>query len=192
MATTGVFFTINGPQGDAVVRQVARRWPWYVVGGLAVSVIGLLLLINIFDAVATLALLVALGLAMQGVDELLNAWRYQPRWPSYLLGVLHIVIAVWAVAWPDITLWALAVVVGIGFIVSGVAELVLLRQFHDDVANRWVFVVLALVTIVTGVLALAWPGATILVLAILLGARVFVEGLSLLMFGLGLRRIHTA
>jgi uncharacterized membrane protein HdeD (DUF308 family) len=43
--------------------------------------------------------------------------------------------------------------------------------------------------VVVGVLALVWPGATVLVLAILLGVRVFIEGLVLMMFGLGLRRL---
>ena len=40
-------------------------------------------------------------------------------------------------------------------------------------------------------IALAWPAATILVLAVLLGARVFIEGLVLTFFGLGLRRLAT-
>jgi uncharacterized membrane protein HdeD (DUF308 family) len=111
------------------------------------------------------------------------------RWPGYVLGVLYLITAVWAVAWPGITLWALAVVVGVGFVVSGVVELVMVARFHRQLPHRWAFIALAAMTILVGLVALVWPGATILVLAVLLGARVLIEGLVLTTFGLGLRKI---
>ncbi|MEY2581849.1 MAG: hypothetical protein QOE09_1698 [Ilumatobacteraceae bacterium] len=176
---------------DSAARRVASRWWWYVLGGLAVMVVGVLLLANIFDAVATLALLVAIALAFQGVDEIVNAPRYRPRWPGYLLGVLYLITAALAAAWPGITLWALAVVVGVGFIVTGLVELFIVVRFHHDLPYRRGFIALAVMAVVVGVLALVWPAATVLVLAILLGVRVFIEGLVLMMFGLGLRRLAT-
>lgn len=182
-------FALGMQELDAQARAVARRWGWYVAGGVAVAIVGVLLLANTFDAVATLAVLVALALAFQGIDELFNAGRYRPAWPGYLLGALYVLTAVWAIAWPDITLWALALVVGVGFIVSGVAELVVVTRFHHDLPNRWVFVALGVVTVATGLMALAWPGATILVLAVLLGVRVLMQGVMLIVFGLGLRKL---
>lgn len=184
-------FRLSAEDLDAAARRVAARWWWYVVGGLAVMVLGVLLLANLFEAATTLALLVAIALAFQGVDEIVNAPRYQPRWPGYILGVLYLITAVWAVSWPGITLWALAVVVGVGFLLSGVVELVMLVRFHHDLPYRWTFIALALLTILVGIIALAWPAATILVLAVLLGVRVFIEGLVLTMFGFGLRKLAT-
>jgi uncharacterized membrane protein HdeD (DUF308 family) len=182
-------FRIGAGDLDAAARGVARRWWWYVIGGIAITVLGVLLLVNLFDAVATLALLVAIALAFQGIDEIMNAPRYQSRWPGYVLGVLYLITAVWAVAWPGITLWALAVVVGVGFLVSGVVELVMVVRFHHELPHRWAFIALSVMTILVGLLALVWPGATILVLAVLLGARVLIEGVALTTFGLGLRKI---
>jgi uncharacterized membrane protein HdeD (DUF308 family) len=182
-------FRLGAADLDSAARRVAARWWWYVIGGIAVMVLGVLLLANLFDAARTLALLVAIALAFQGIDEIVNAPRYRPRWPGYVLGVLYLITAVWAVMWPGITLWALAVVVGIGFVVTGVVELIMLVRFHHDLPYRQAFIALSLLTILVGVLALAWPEATILVLAVLLGARIFVEGLVLAFFGLGLRRL---
>jgi uncharacterized membrane protein HdeD (DUF308 family) len=70
-------------------------------------------------------------------------------------------------------------------------EFFMLVRFHHELPYRWAFIALALMSILVGVLALAWPAATILVLALLLGARVFIEGLVLTFFGLGLRRLAT-
>ena len=187
-----VVFVLGPEQLDDAARRIATRWAWYVIGGAVVTAIGLLLLFNIFEAARTLAVLVAIGLAFQGVDEIMNAPRYRPRWPAYLLGGLLLGTAVWALAWPGITLWALAVVTGIGFIATGVVELFIVFRYHHQLPNRWLFAALAIASIVTGVLAIAWPKATILVLAVVLGVRVVIEGLTLFFFGLGLRRVHRA
>jgi uncharacterized membrane protein HdeD (DUF308 family) len=67
---------------------------------------------------------------------------------------------------------------------------VLVQQFHHALPNRWLFALLAIVSIATGVLAVAWPEATILVLAVLLGVRVTMQGIALAMFGIGLRQLN--
>ncbi|HUP75579.1 MAG TPA: DUF308 domain-containing protein [Acidimicrobiales bacterium] len=185
-------FKIRPEDLDEAARRITRRWWWYLLAGLAMAVLGVLLLIDIFDAVETLALLVAVALALEGFEQIANAPRYRPRWPGYVLGIAYLATSVWAVAWPDITLWALAAVVGIGFIVTGVAELVLVYQFHHALPNRWLLVLLSVVSIVTGVLAVAWPDATIPVLAVLLGVRVTMAGIALVVFGIGLRRLKKA
>ncbi len=183
-------YVLTSADLDDEGRRVAGRWGWFVVAGIAAVVLGALLLAHPFTSARVLALLVALGLFVQGVDEIANADRYRPRWPGFLLGFLLIATGVWAVAWPGITLWVLAVVVGVGFVVTGLTELVLVVRYHHELPYRGLFLVLAALTVVLGVLAVAWPEATILVLAIVLGLRVLFQGLAILSFGIGLRAVH--
>ena len=191
MATRVDMFVLGPDQLDDAARGVAKRWGWYLIGGIALVVIGLLLLFNLFEAAHTLALLIALSLGIQGVEEIMNASKYHPKWPGYLMGALLLVTAVVAAVWPDITLWALAVIIGIGFIVTGIAELVLVFRFHHDLSYRWLFIALGAITVLIGILSLVWPEATILVLAILLGIRVLMLGIILIMFAMGLRKLTT-
>lgn len=183
-------FALGPRELDDAARSVAKRWGWYLLAGVAITVIGLLLLFNLFDAVATLAILVGVSLVIQGVDEIANAGRYQPRWPGYVLGLIDIVAGGLALAWPGVTLWALAVIVGVGYLVSGIAQLVFVIRNHHDLPNRWVFVLLGAVSVLTGLVALSWPRATILVLAIFLGIRVLMTGIAMIAFSLGLREIN--
>ena len=88
-------------------------------------------------------------------------------------------------------MWALAALVGIGFVVSALVEVVVLVRFHHRLPYRRAFIALALMTLLIGVVALVWPGATILVLAVLLSVRVLLEGVVLTIFGLGLRKLAT-
>lgn len=172
------------------VTPLLRRWGLVVGLGVAMAVIGLLLLLNPFGAVKTLAVLVALGLAVAGVDELSQAERHRVRWPSYVLGAIWLVTAVVALLWPGVTLWAVAVWVGIGLIAGGIAEVGFAVTLRRELPRWGVWLLDGALSVVIGVLALAWPAATLLALAILLGLRVFFRGLSTIAFGLALRAIH--
>jgi uncharacterized membrane protein HdeD (DUF308 family) len=182
-------FALGQPELDDAARSVAKRWAWFFAAGIAITVLGILLISNIYDAARTLAVLVGLALLVQAIDEFVNASRYSPKWAGYALGAVYLVTGVLALAWPDITLWALAVVVGVGSLISGVGELIFVIRNHHDLPNRWVFVLLGLASVAIGIMALAWPRATVAVLALLLGIRVLIAGIVLIIFSLGLRRI---
>jgi uncharacterized membrane protein HdeD (DUF308 family) len=171
------------------VSPLLRRW-WVVVGlGLLLTIIGILLLANPFDAVTTLAILVAVGLLFASADELAQAERHDVRWPSYVLAAIWFVTGLLSLMWPDVTLWALAIVVGVGCIAGGLAEVVFVARFRRELPRWGVWLLDGLLSIVIGVMALVWPAATVLVLAIILGIRILLRGLATIMFGLGLRRV---
>ncbi len=157
------------------VAGMARQW-WLVLAlGIALAVVGVFLLFNLVSAAFTLALLVALGFLLEGVSQVAQADRHVMRWPAYVLGAVLIITGIIALTWPGITLWALAVVTGLGIIVFGlvqVAAAVALRR----AAPAWgVWLAVGIISVAVGVLCIAWPGATVAVLAILLGLRVAVQ-----------------
>jgi uncharacterized membrane protein HdeD (DUF308 family) len=167
-----------------------RRW-WLVAGlGVALVVIGILLLANLAEAAFTIAILLGIGFIVAGVDEFVEADRHRARWPSYVLGALWIVTGVAAMVWPDITLWALAFTVGIGLIAVGLAEAFFVIYYRRSLPLWGVWLLDGLLSVVVGVMALIWPEATVIVLAILFGVRVLMRGVWTIMFGFGLRRIH--
>jgi uncharacterized membrane protein HdeD (DUF308 family) len=87
-------------------------------------------------------------------------------------------------------LWALAVVVGINLIVSGVARIMGAVQLRVE---GWGWLLFGgILSLVIGVLALVWPDATILVLGILLGLRILLFGIAEIMFGLALHDVHSS
>src|SRR5262245_5910307 len=123
---------MTGVQGfsQTYVTPLLRRWWIVVLLGIALAVIGVLLLLNLADAAFTLAILVAIGLIVSGIEEIAQAERHRRRWPSYVLGAIFVVTAVFALAWPDVTLWVLAATVGIGLIVFGVTEVMFTLMYR--------------------------------------------------------------
>lgn len=167
-----------------------RRWWALVLLGAGLALIGVVLLIDIAGAAFSLAILVGLGLLLAGFDEFAQADRHAVRWPSYVLGTIWILTGLWAVAWPGVTLLVLAWVVGLGLLVGGATAIVFGLRFRRELPLWGIWLLDGVFGIVAGVLALLWPGATVLVLAILFGVRILLRGLATISFGLALRRLH--
>ena len=175
---------------DTFVTPLIRRWRLILAVGVLLVVLGVLLLANLVDAAFTLAVLVGISLLVEGFDELMQAERHEVRWPGYVLGVVWILTGVIAIAWPGITLRSLAIVTGISFVVGGIALVVFAGRFRRRLPRWNWWVVAGLLSVVAGIFCLAWPDVTILALAILLGLRVLMRGITTTMFALGLRQLE--
>jgi uncharacterized membrane protein HdeD (DUF308 family) len=177
------------PEERVGLDRASSKWWAFLALGVVSVIVGFLLVLDLFAAVATLALLVAVGLVVSGIGELMTAGRYRSVL-GIVAGVVLVVGGVLAAVWPDITLWALAVVVGINLIVSGVARIMGAVQLRVE---GWGWLLFGgILSLVIGVLALVWPDATILVLGILLGLRILLFGIAEIMFGLALHDVHSS
>src|SRR6516162_6986405 len=88
-------------------------------------------------------------------------------------GILAVVVGVIALAWPSVTVLALVIVFAVyAFIAAGLQAA---RAFSSRTAGP-VFGHL-LLGLVAGVIALAWPGPTALVLVLVVGVWAIIAGL---------------
>ena len=173
------------PEERTGLERDSSKWWLFLLLGAVSAVVGVLLLLDLFTAVATVALLAALGLVLTGIGELITAGRYRSVLGLIAGGIL-VAAGVLAAAWPGITLWVLAVVAGVGLVVSGVARIIGAVSLRVE---GWGWLLFAgVVSVVVGIVALIWPGATILALGLLLGIRMLLFGIAEIMFALALHR----
>jgi uncharacterized membrane protein HdeD (DUF308 family) len=149
--------------------------------GAATVVIGVVLLFNPVAAARTLALLIGLGFVVGGLLEVAIGWESQKRrWLSVALGAVLVIGGVLAAVWPGITLVSLAWITGLSLIVHGATRAGFAVVERQEIPS-WGWLALAgAVNVVLGVLAIAWPQATVFVLSLVLGAQVAAFGLLLL------------
>lgn len=155
------------------------RVPWWVAAllGLVTAGLGVYLVFRPFDSLSVLVAVVIAGCLLTGLTTLAAARFVTPKWPVLMVGALWLAVGVVLLAWPDITTSALATVVGIALIIGGILDVVAgLRGSTDE---RLAAVISGVATVVFGVLALAWPSVTVLVVAIVFGARLVLFGLRL-------------
>jgi uncharacterized membrane protein HdeD (DUF308 family) len=160
-----------------------------VFGGAAV-IVGLVLLFNPFAAVRTLALLLGLSLVIAGCLEVALGWESGRRASAVLLGAVLIVGGLLAAFWPEATVWTLAVLTGVSLLVHGVIRLGVAVIARAEIPG-WGWLALAgAVNIVIGLLVLAWPEVTVLILSVILGLQVLAFGVLVLVAAFTGSRSH--
>jgi uncharacterized membrane protein HdeD (DUF308 family) len=93
-----------------------------------------------------------------------------------LRGLLAIVVGVVSVAWPNITIGAIVILFAVFAFIAAVTDA--MRAFSSDRAGPVVgYLLLAVLSVVAGVVALAWPSITALVLTIWVAAWAMVTGI---------------
>lgn len=147
-----------------------------LVVGLAVAALGATLTARPFTSVDTLTVLVVTALAAMAVGELLGSPRPW-TWSNRLAALVWLTAAIVVGTQPGIDIDILAIVVGAAMMVEGVVRVV--EALRGKVARQFATLSFGLSGVVLGVLTLATPDATVLLVAVLLGIRVLWFGITL-------------
>jgi uncharacterized membrane protein HdeD (DUF308 family) len=92
-----------------------------------------------------------------------------------LVGAISLIAGVLAVAWPGVTLLALALIAGINLTVLS-AFLIAEAVADDDAEDRTLRIVLGVLGVIAGVIVMRRPGETLLVLILALGIWLVLDG----------------
>lgn len=85
------------------------------------------------------------------------------------------------------TVWAIALFFGIAFIVGGLMEFAVAAAAPGW---KWLYVLIGIVSIVAGIIALAWPGQTFLVLSAIAGWLLLFYGIIDIVWAFSTRHLE--
>lgn len=138
---------------------------------MSCAALGVVLVARPFTSLSVLVMLVAIGMWATGIATLASA---SGRWDR-LAGPGWLVVGVAVLAWPDLSVRAVAVVAGCALLVDGALDVVSGGRTSRD--RRAAAVIGGTASVIFGALALVWPDVTILVVAVVFGARLVLFGL---------------
>lgn len=148
------------------------RWLALAIGVAAVFA-GVALTLKPFSSLDALTLFIGVGLSLAGIGEILA--RGDGRASSRFVGVALVATGLAALLLSDQAIRLVAIVVGIGLIVSGLARL--WGVIRSTTSERYAALAGGLAAIVFGALALAWRDVTILTVALVTGPVAVILGL---------------
>jgi uncharacterized membrane protein HdeD (DUF308 family) len=109
-------------------------------------------------------------------------------WVLMLRGLAAIALGICAIVWPGMTLLSLVFVFATFTIIDGIASIILGFRGEADGTVWWTMVMLGLLAIAAGVFAIAWPGKTFLILAMIIGISAIVRGMFEIYAAIALRK----
>ena len=148
--------------------------------GVAVLAVGIVLIFRPVTAAHALALLIGLGFVLAGLLEMAVGWNSAHRGAVVALGALLVIGGIGAAVWPSVTLWTLVLITGLSLLLHGIARIAVAVAARHEAAGWGWLAAAGAVNVVFGVLAIAWPQATVFVLSLVLGIQVALFGLVLL------------
>jgi uncharacterized membrane protein HdeD (DUF308 family) len=160
--------------------RLGRHWGWVFAYGLLTLIAGLAVLIWPRETLLVLAVLFGIQLIISGIFRFVGALATDDltggtRVLLALLGVLSIIVGLWAVRHVVLTLLALTVFLGIYWVINGVIE-IFTALSHRDMPQRGWTVTMGVLSIIAGIIVLAFPGLTLLGLAVILGVWLLIFG----------------
>lgn len=168
---------------------LVRHWWLLVVRGVLAVLFGLMALIWPGITLAALAIVFGAYALVDGIFAGVGAFRAQPADRPALIAeaVLGIVFGIIALAWPGVTVLAIALLAGFWALVTGIAEIYAAIKLRKEMEHEWLLAAAGLLSVFIGVLILIWPGGGALAVAIMLGIYALVFGIAMIVGGF---RLH--
>jgi uncharacterized membrane protein HdeD (DUF308 family) len=181
---------LRGDPADMVAR-VGRHWGWVLGFGIVTFVLGILALAWPGRTLIVVAVVFGAQLVVMGIFRFVSAFASADltggtRVLLALLGVLSLIIGLYAVRHVLVTLLALALLLGIFWVVNGTVELFSALS-HREMQGRGWTAFMGLLSIVSGIIVLAYPGISLRVLAVVLSIWLLVYGVMLILLAFQVR-----
>ena len=184
----------DGQQADAadVLASIGRDWGWIMAFGVLTLLAGIAVLAWPGRTLVVIAVLFGVQLIVTGIFRFVAAFAADDltggRVLLAVLGVLSLIIGLYAVRHVLVTLLALALLLGIFWIVNGAVELFMALS-HREMANRGWSAVMGILSIFAGIIVLAYPGISLLVLAVVLSVWLLFYGIMEIALAFRLRSL---
>ena len=157
----------------------AADWWWlYLVTGVVSLLIGATLIWFREETLTFVGILIGLWILFFGIIRFLLALfggESEGRLMLAIVGVLGIALGIIVMKNPTETIGIIAVIVGLFWIVFGLVE-VFQGVTNSDLAGRWWTVLGGAVAAGAGVLLVFWTEPTVMVLALIAGIFLVIEG----------------
>jgi uncharacterized membrane protein HdeD (DUF308 family) len=176
-----------------MLARVGRSWGWVLAFGIISLLAGIAVLVWPDRTLVVVAVLFGIQLIVAGIFRFVAAFATDDltggtRVLLALLGVLSLIIGLYAVRHVYVTLLALALLLGIFWIINGATELFMALS-HKEMPERGWTGVLGVLSIIAGIILLAYPGISLVTLAVLLSVWLLVLGIMEISLAFRIRRL---
>jgi uncharacterized membrane protein HdeD (DUF308 family) len=169
-------------EGGLMAAAAGRAWPAVLCGGLGLIAVGIMMIVWPRATLTLAAILIGAALVVVGVVKLWEGFTSRTegggmRAAYIVIGLLAVLAGLYCLRHHALSLFLVAFVTGVFFIVHGISEIGVAAS--GRVHGRALRAVLGVFSIVAGILMVVWPGLTLGLLVLLVGAWLMFYGLVL-------------
>lgn len=175
-----------------MLRMLTKNWWMVALRGLLLVLFAILLFVNPGLTAVSLAIWLAILLAIDGIFTLigtLRSWKEsEDRWLLLAEGGLSLVLGILLFRAPGVTLLFVSLTFAFWFIFSGVARIAMGVQLRKEIKGEGWMILGGALSVIFGLILFAQPGLSLGTLTVLIGIFALVAGIALLVIGFKLRK----
>jgi uncharacterized membrane protein HdeD (DUF308 family) len=160
------------------MEQVSRAWGWALFFGILTLVLGILVVVWPSETLKILTILFGLQLFVMGIYSLVKSFSHTNEHKVFtvFLGIFSIIVGVIIIRNVTATIAVIGLIIGIYWIISGIVNFV--QAVGDKTyRSRGFTIFMAIVSVIAGIIMVAWPAPTLTVIAWLVGIWFIVLGI---------------
>jgi uncharacterized membrane protein HdeD (DUF308 family) len=160
--------------------RIGRHWGWLLFFGILMVVAGIFAVAWPGPTVVVLAVLFGIQILVSGIFSFINAFATDEsggmRVWNVIIGILGIVIGLYAIRHIIVSVVALALLIGIYWVAYGISQ-IYSAIAHEEAPHRGWMGFIGALSVVAGVVVFMWPGISLVTLAFVLGFWLIVYGI---------------
>jgi uncharacterized membrane protein HdeD (DUF308 family) len=171
---------------------VATGWQATLIVGIITLVLGLIVTLRPSGSLSVIAVLIGLLMVVSGLFHLFRVFgsgESHRVWHG-IAGLLLVVIGVVLIRHLHLTVALIGLIIGISWIVEGVAALIAAFAGDSREGRGW-WIFFGILTLVGGIVITAWPVESVTAIAVLVGIWFLILGLFEIVGGLVLRNAES-
>lgn len=171
-----------------------RNWWALALRGLAAILFGIAAVVVPHLTLVVLIAFFGAYVLVDGIFAIVAAVRAAERhrrwWPMLLEGVTGIVAGLLTFVWPGLTALVLLYFIAAWALITGVTEILAAIRLRREIADEWLLGLIGALSVLFGLLLVAFPGAGALAVVWLIGTYAVVFGALLVGLALRLKRMN--
>ncbi len=182
-----------GPSGFFLGSDVAAAaWPAFMAAAIGSLILGAILLAWPKETLTVVAVLIGAALVVAGLLRLVDGFTARDtsggrRVASVVIGLIAIVLGLYCMRHYHLTIAALAIIVGLFWVIHGIAEIGI-GLFAGGLPGHWLTVLSGALSFCAGMIVLFWPTISLTVLTAVIGIWLIVYGILAAILAFRLRR----
>jgi uncharacterized membrane protein HdeD (DUF308 family) len=160
------------------MEQVSRAWGWALFFGILTLVIGILVVVWPSETLKVLTILFALQLFVMGIYSLVKSFSAanQHKVLTVFLGIFAIIVALIMIRNVVATVAVVGFIIGVYWIIHGIIQFVMAVGDKTYPSRGWT-IFMAIISVIAGIVVVAWPVNSLTALAWLVGIWFIVLGI---------------
>jgi len=169
-------------------RPLSSLWWLLILFGVVVLGVGVFFVVSPHETLSTFTVIAGILLLVDGVLAIIASifGRGEGRGTLALIGVLSAIAGLVLIKKPFDTLVVFALIVGVWFVVAGVARFVAALGEPEGRAGS---IAIAILDVIAGIVILSWPSLGLATLAVIIGIVLIFRGALFIIAGWMLHRL---